>query len=130
MYTILIHIKDALSGIAGINTCRIGLENGISPDDYPLIRIQPTVSQHGAALPRKKVSVDIYFGLNIAESDEEGLEGIYAAMDPIQSAIVTALESSQLFTAVWEDTIYDMDRFDPDLKQYYKLAMSRFTVVA
>ena len=69
-YAILSDIKDALDGITGVTTCKIGLEQGISPADYPIIRIVPTRREHGAALPRTKVNVLIYFGAATAEADQ------------------------------------------------------------
>ncbi len=35
----LLRLRDSLSSIPGVKTCKIGIESGISPDDYPMIRI-------------------------------------------------------------------------------------------
>ena len=125
MFAILENIRDRLENINGIVTCKIGIENAISPDDYPMIRIVPTRAEHGAALPRKKLDVLVYFGVPLNESEEGGLEAIYAALCETEDAIITALESGQDFTAVWQDTTTDEDRLEA-----YKLFASRFTVVA
>lgn len=125
MYAILENIRDRLENINGIVTCKIGIENAISPDDYPMIRIVPTRAEHGAALPRKKLDVLVYFGVPLNESEEGGLEAIYAALCETEDAIIAALESGQDFTAVWQDTTTDEDRLEA-----YKLFASRFTVVA
>ena len=34
--------RDALALIAGVASCKIGLEANISPADYPLIRVVPS----------------------------------------------------------------------------------------
>lgn len=125
MFAILENIKAQLENINGIVTCKIGIEHAISPDDYPLIRIVPTRAEHGAALPRKKLDVLIYYGQPLNETDEGGLEAVYAALCELEDAVVTAMESCQDFTAVWQDTVTDEDRLEA-----YKLFASRFTVVA
>jgi len=125
MLTILNNIKSCLQTIPGIVTCKVGIENGINPDDYPLIRIVPTRDMHGATIPRKKVEVLVYYGAKIGEIDEGGLEAVYAALCGMEDSIITALESCRDFTATWEDTVTDEDRLEA-----YKLFASRFMVVA
>ncbi len=125
MWTILEAIKTCLLPIPGVVSCKIGIENAISPDDYPMIRIVPTRALHGAALPRKKVEVLIYFGVPLNEAEAGGLEAVYAALCSLETAIITALESGREFTATWQDTVTDEDRLEA-----YKLFASRFEVVA
>lgn len=126
MFTILEDMKTALASVPGVQTCKIGIETGISPDDYPIIRIVPQRSEHGSSLTRTKLSVMIYFGAPLAESDAGGLEAVYESLCTMEEDIITALEnSSNAFTAVWKDTVTDEDRLEQ-----YKLFASRFDVVA
>lgn len=125
MFTILQNIKSALSAIPGVTTCKIGIENGISPADYPMIRIVPATGMHGAAMPRKKLSIMIYYGTTVAESDG-GLEAVYQALCGLEDQVIVAMEqAANPFTAIWQETITDEDRLEQ-----YKLFMSRFDVVA
>lgn len=124
-YAILTDIKDALDGIAGVATCKIGLEQGISPADYPILRIVPTKREHGAALGRTKLRILVYFGAATAEADQ-GLEEVYEQLDTLEAALITALETpSEPFTAIWQGTTYDGDT----LEGGYKVAAAEFTVV-
>ena len=34
-------VRNALAALPGVTTCKIGMEDNISPADYPLIRIVP-----------------------------------------------------------------------------------------
>lgn len=124
MYTALSNIKTALSGVAGVNTCKIGIENSLSPDDYPIIRIVPQRIEPGNVIARNKYTVHIYFGLPISESDG-GLEAVYAALSGLADNIRIAMETAQDFGALWQETILDDDRVDK-----YKLGMARFLVEA
>lgn len=124
MYTALSNIKTALSGVTGVNTCKIGIENSLSPDDYPIIRIVPQLIEPGDCIPRYKYTVHIYFGLPVSESDG-GLESVYEALSDLADAIRVSMESSSDFAALWQDTLLDDDRVDK-----YKLGMARFVVVA
>jgi len=126
MYTTLEAIKDVLSDIPGVVTCKIGIEAGVSPDDYPIIRIVPAKGEHAATITRKRISVLIYFGSALSESDSGGLEAVYSALCTMESNIVAAMENAaNPFTAVWQETITDEDRLEQ-----YKLFVSRFDVVA
>lgn len=125
MYSILQNMKAALSAISGVATCRIGIENGLSPADYPIIRIVPATARHGEVMTRKKLSVMVYYGAAITEADG-GLEAVYAALCSLEQAVISALESAgNPFTAVWQETVTDEDRLE-----HYKLFVSRFDVVA
>ena len=51
---LLRYLRTALAAVAGVQTCRIGLEAGITPDDYPIVRIVPaelTVPDFARNLP-------------------------------------------------------------------------------
>ena len=42
MMTMLESLRDALAGVPGVQSCKVGLEDNITPDDYPIIRIVPS----------------------------------------------------------------------------------------
>lgn len=124
MYAALQAIKDELTYVWGVKTCKIGIENSLSPDDYPIIRIVPQRIEPGNVIARNKYTVHIYFGLPVSESDG-GLEAVYESLSDLADAIRTSMETSQSFGALWQETVLDDDRVDK-----YKLGMARFLVEA
>lgn len=42
MWNTLVAIRDTLGQLPDVKTCRIGIESGLSPDDYPIIRLVPS----------------------------------------------------------------------------------------
>jgi len=122
MYSILDAIKTKLSAIDGVTTCKIGIETGLSPADYPIIRIVPSKGEPSETISRNNLQVMIYFGVDLAESDQN-LEAVYAALYALETSIINAMQEHNSFFAQWLDTITDEDRLD-----HYKLFMSRFLV--
>lgn len=122
MWAILSALQARLDAIPGVATCKIGIETGLSPADYPIIRIIPSKSQHASMTGRIKLDVMIYYGMALAESDS-GLGAVYQALAEMEALIIAALEDHNSFTAIWQETITDEDRLD-----HYKLFMSRFVV--
>lgn len=123
MYQILSDIKSALE-VLDVKTCRVGIENALSPDDYPIIRIVPQLAEFGPAICDTKMTVLIYFGLPISEADD-GLEAVYESLCDLADQIALAMTTSEAFTGDWIETIFDDDRIE-----HYKLGASRFTAVA
>ena len=121
-------LKTALAAVPGVQTCRIGLEENITPDDYPIIRIVPSLHQReGVAMT--KCEVLVYFGMPIQAFDDvpdaDGrvrLEKLYAALFDMDSAIRAAVVSQRGGTL---ETILDEDRLDT-----YKLMAVRCFVMA
>ena len=138
MMQMLEALRDALSAVDGVKTCKIGLEDNISPDDYPIIRIVPSkasaVDFDMDGLPvLRKVETLIYFGMPIQPFDDtpdaDGrtrLEKLYAALFATEAAIITALTSAMpdVQVAQYLDTITDEDRLDT-----YKLMAVRCEVL-
>lgn len=120
-------LRDRLTVIPGVATCKIGLEENICPDDYPIIRLVPSRLLSGYALTARKAELLVYFGMPIApfddEPDEDGrvrLEKLYAALFDLEGSI-----RAEIITAggVYLETITDEDRLDT-----YKLMAIRCEV--
>lgn len=75
-----------LAEIAGKRSCAIGLEDGISPAQYPLIRIVPVRIVPGRPYNQRTAEVLIYFGAQIAPS--QGMETVLAGLFEMEKAIV------------------------------------------
>lgn len=103
-----------LLAVTGINTCRIGLEAGLSVDDYPMIRIvideiSPSLDEYYDASAR----VAIHFGVPILESDENiNMSDIYEQHLIMHNEIVSIVESSSYsYSGTWINTIPDSDDY-------------------
>lgn len=100
-------LRDALAEIAGVVTCRIGLEANISPADYPMIRVVPVRTVPGRPYQNRTAELLLYFGAQIANS--EGLEAVYAALFDLEADMLLAL---QRHGARYVETVHDEDRLD------------------
>lgn len=132
-WEILTQIKETLAAIPDIASCKIGLEQNITPDQYPLIRILPTRTQPKDGVGNQALlEVTVYFGDALLEVESGGLEAVYANLFSLEETIRQAV----LFGAVkaaWDtgnrmqvryvDTIFDEDRL-----AHYKMMASRFEV--
>jgi len=112
--TRLEELRDVLAAIPSVSTCKVGLEHGISPGDYPLIRIVPSVVTDGPTISRKQCDVWIYFGAEAKEVDAEadadgrvGLEKVYAALFDLEGLIRDAVHANG---GICRDTVTDEDR--------------------
>ena len=108
-YPILDTLKTALAGVAGVATCKIGLEANMSPTDYPMVRIVPSRISDGTSLARRKIECLVYFGQPIHELSS-GLEALYASLMSMESALLTA--AIQSTSARYIETVLDEDRVD------------------
>lgn len=126
MMTKLDALRDALATISGVATCKIGLEENITPDDYPLIRVVPSrfepaeTRMSGAVLTRKG-EVTIYFGMPVQPFDEVADSGGYTALEKVYSALFTmeaailgklSTPPAGLIRSQYLETITDEDRLD------------------
>jgi hypothetical protein len=109
-------LKEALAAITGIASCKIGLEESICPDDYPMIRLVPSRIGTGAAYNRRKMELLIYFGLPISPFDDvpdaygrTRLEKLYAELFGLEADIRRAIHQNG---GIYRDTITDEDRLD------------------
>ena len=116
MMTLLEGLKASLATITGVASCRIGLEESITPDDYPLIRLVPSRADNGAAYAHRKVDLLIYFGMPIQPFDDAPdaagrvrLEKLYAALFDLEAAIITRIGQAG---GHYVETITDEDRLE------------------
>ena len=100
--------RDALATIPGVKSCKIGLESGISPADYPLVRLVPTRLSPGKPYNRRTAEVTIYFGMDRGETETGGLEAVYGALFGLELQIrdrVRELGGRYLATITDEDRL-------------------------
>lgn len=112
-YDVLVSVRDALAKIAGVKTCKIGMEPDITPADYPLVRIVPSVLRDG--VPRgvaRECEALIYFGLPLHES-VEGLEAVYQQLFAFEQKLLAAARSATAVgSVVLIETILDEDKIE------------------
>lgn len=99
--------RDALEAIAGVASCKIGLEANISPADYPLIRLVPSKITPGTPYGNRTAEVLIYFGAPTTNS--EGLEEVYRDLFALEAEILEVLRT---LGGRYRETITDEDRMD------------------
>lgn len=114
---VLEQLRDVLGAVTWgsgevVKTAKVGLEAGMSPDDYPIVRVVPSrVAQSDLAdIPglRQRETL-VYFGLPITEADG-GLEALYQQLFAMELALINALPAAGDWVARWEETITDEDR--------------------
>lgn len=120
MWDMLETLRDNMEDIDCVKTCKIGIETGISPADYPLIRLVPARMTPGTPYNRRTAEVSVYFGVNITES--EGLEYVYQQLLVLEAEIIKTIKASG---GKYIETITDEDRLDT-----YKLMFIRFEIEA
>lgn len=110
--------QEYFDGVA--YTCKIGMEDNLTPLDYPMIRIVPSLSAPGATLGRRKTDLLIYFGLPIHAFDDTPdsagrtrLEKLYAALLTMEAAICAQVAHAG---GQHLETIFDEDRIDASYK--------------
>ena len=107
MYANLVIARDRLATIAGVASCKIGLEANISPADYPMIRVVPVRVTPGKGYGTRTAECLLYFGAQISNS--EGLESVYAALFTLEAAIIDVLGTLR---GRYVETVTDEDRLD------------------
>jgi hypothetical protein len=107
--------RDALGAIAGVATCRVGLEANISPASYPMIRVVPSRIVAGKPYSNRTIEALLYFGAPTANS--EGLEDVYANLSALEAQILAVLKTLK---GRYVETITDEDRLP-----LYKLMVIR-----
>jgi hypothetical protein len=103
----LLTARDALAALDLVASCRIGLEAGISPDHYPLVRLVPARFTPGKPYHGRTCEVLVYFGDKIAAS--QGLEEVYRGLFAMEKAILDTLRG---LNCRYVETITDEDRLD------------------
>lgn len=102
--------KQALVGIDGIKTVKIGIEPHMSPNDYPIIRIVPDETR-----PDQSVTdlTRAYFNIYIALADKfdsDGYEAIYDTLAVWEEEVKTILSATEGAAFFWKSTKQDEDR--------------------
>lgn len=117
--------RTALATLAGVTTCKIGIETNMTPADYPIIRIVPTKLGRGDTFGgERRIDAMIYFGKPIHEFDA-GLESLYAELHAMEVAIIDKLEAqNDGFSATYIETFADEDRIEA-----YKLYAIRAVIL-
>ena len=113
-------VRTALTALPGVTTCKIGMEDSISPADYPLIRIVPGRITPGRPYSNREVEISLYFGAPIANS--AGLESVYAGLFALEAEILAIVRA---FGGRYLETITDEDRLP-----MYKLMVVRAQITA
>jgi len=124
-YEQLTGIKTALAAIPGVSTCKIGLEPNITADDYPIIRIVPSVirPRNGRDFRRSEMEIIVYYGELAQPFEAGGIEAQYQFLLDTERAIMAAISPGAGWSARWRETILDEDR-----QPGYKLFASRFVI--
>lgn len=112
-------VRDALAGIPGVASCKVGLEANIGPADYPMVRLVPARIIPGRPYHARECETLIYFGAPIANS--EGMEAVYTSLFSLEAEILAVLKAQG---ARYRETITDEDRLDA-----YKLMAIRADIV-
>ena len=121
MFAALEAARDALAAITGVASCKIGIEQGIAPGDYPMIRIVPSRVTPGRPYGQRSSETLIYFGHDTGAAESGGLEAVYAALFTLEEAIIAAVKA---LGGTYIETITDEDRLDA-----YKLMVVRCTLL-
>lgn len=111
----LLAARDALAALDLVESCAIGLEAGISPNDYPLVRLVPARFTPGRPFGNRTCELLVYFGAKITKS--EGLEEVYRGLFELEKAILDTLRP---LGVRYVETVTDEDRLDT-----YKLMFIR-----
>ncbi len=114
-------LRTRLADVPGTNTCKIGLEPNMTPDDYPIIRLVPSRIKRGDPGHRRVVDLMVYYGSPVQQFD--GMDALYDELLRLEEEIVGRMKQGDGYRIKHLDTITDEDRLST-----YKLFMSRFEV--
>lgn len=118
-------VRDTLAALPGIATCRIGLEANMTPADYPMVRVVPSIVKGaGTMIGERGTEALVYFGQPIHEFTS-GAEEQWRELLTMEAALVEALGAAQGFAFTHHETVLDEDRNDA-----YKLLAIRCTIEA
>jgi hypothetical protein len=121
----LVAMRDALKTIDGITTCKIGMEAGITPADYPLIRLVPSTLTPEKSFNRK-IDLLVYFGEatdKFTQAGLDGLEEVYARLFELEDKVKNKLKTGDGYAIEYVETITDEDKLTA-----FKLFAARFEV--
>lgn len=103
-------LRDELATLAGVATCKIGMEVNISPSAYPLVRIIPSSITPGRPYSARTLDVLVVFGAQITAS--QGLETVYEGLFSLEASIresVQSLGGRYISTVTDEDALPFVD---------------------
>jgi len=99
--------RDALGILAGVASCKVGIEANLGPADYPMIRLVPIRLTPGKPYAGRTIETMIYFGAQTALA--EGLETVYQDLFTLETLILAQV---QALGGRYIETITDEDRLD------------------
>lgn len=108
---ILVRLREQLAAVAGVTTCRIGLEANMTPADYPMVRLVPSRITDGPTLHERSIELLVYFGQPVHEF-EGGLQEQYAQLLAMEAALREAAFGTPELYVEYVETILDEDRID------------------
>ena len=109
MFDTLTAAREVLAQIPDVASCKIGLEQGITAADYPLIRLVPSRITPGRPYNNRTAETLIYFGMDVTGADAGGLEAVYAALFGLEAEIIERLRA---LGHRYIETATDEDRLD------------------
>ena len=104
VYPVLTALRDRLASVAGIVTCRVGIEANMTPADYPMVRIVPSKVSYAAVLTRRKVDCLVYFGAPVHKFSADLLA--------LEALLIDAATSGSTYYCEDLETIADEDLVD------------------
>jgi hypothetical protein len=119
MWAELTTLRDSLAAIDGVKSCKIGVEDNLSPADYPMIRLVPARLVPGK-YQQRTIELDIYFGAN--KSSSEGMELVYQTLSTLEAQIIAVIKAGG---GRFTETITDEDRLET-----YKIMLIRCEIDA
>jgi len=121
LYEILEEIADRLTkGSLGAKTISIGIEDGISADDTPWVRIVPTEEEAGE-FGKIDLSIEIYIGTDILDE----MSQTYREHMEFIEKVKEILTYTQYGGGVCH---YSGATFDKDIVKNFKVAALRFEI--
>lgn len=107
MMTILEAARDSFAAITGVQSCKIGREPGIAPQDFPLIRVVPERITPGKPYGRRTAEVLVFFGVPLTAAD--GLEDVYTDLFTLEASIIAKVRDLE---GRYIETITDRDEIE------------------
>ena len=94
----------------------------MTPADYPMVRIVPSVIRDAPIIGQRRCDVLVYFGQPIHEFTG-GLESLYTSLFALETALLDAAQATAGVYVEYVETVMDEDRVDA-----YKLCALRLVV--
>ena len=121
--TILSSVRGVCAAVPGVASCKVGLEANLTPADYPMVHIVPSVVRAGPVSGTREIEALVYFGQPVHEFSG-GLEALYTSLMTFEALLLAAIGTAPGVSAYYTETILDEDRVDA-----YKLMAMRVRLV-